>query len=225
MKFSKYILLGLLTALLTLSALGLEWDLENRFILMTKEKKKVALTFDDGPNREFTPRILKTLRKYNIKATFFVLGWRVYNFEDLILQMKQNGHEIGNHSYDHPYLNTLSAQDIKKQLIMTNTAIKKVAGIDVKLYRPPYGSYNNTVLKIGEELGLELALWTINPEDWSSPGKDIILIRILGAVEDGSIVLLHDKKQTSELLPALIKTLREQGYEFVTVSEILNSLN
>lgn len=223
MNYTKSFLICLLTAFLTLSALGLEWNFENKFALAgEKTKKKIALTFDDGPNREYTPRILKTLEKYKIKATFFVLGWRVYTFSDLILQMKQDGHEIGNHSYDHPYLNTLSAEEVRNQLTRTNTAIKKVAGIKVEIYRPPYASYNKTVLRIASELGLKLTLWTINPEDWSSPGKEIILTRILDAAEDGSIVLLHDKKQTAEQLPALIETLKEQGFEFVGVSELLD---
>lgn len=187
--------------------------------------KKIALTFDDGPNREYTPGILRTLAKYDIKATFFVVGWRVYNFKDLILLMKQNGHEIGNHSYDHPYLNTLESKEIKEQLSMTNTAVKKVAGVDVLTYRPPYASYNDTVLAIGRELGMELVLWTINPEDWRSPGKDKILNRVLEKAQDKSIVLLHDKLQTLEMLPLLIEKLQEEGFEFVTVSEILGLLS
>jgi polysaccharide deacetylase family sporulation protein PdaB len=189
----------------------------------SKPTKKIALTFDDGPNREATPRILKILEKYDVKATFFVVGWRVYNFRDLILNMVQNGHEIGNHSYDHPYLNKLKDDEIKKQLQMTNTAIEKVAGIKVTLYRPPYASYDDRVLSIGSDLSMELALWTINPEDWRSPGKEIIISRILRDAQDGSIVLLHDKTQTAEALPTLIESLKEQGFELVTVSELLKT--
>ncbi len=184
-------------------------------------KKRIALTFDDGPNREATPRILATLEKHQVKATFFIVGWRVYSFKDQILQIARDGHDIGNHSYDHPYLNKLKREEIEEQLNNTNLAVKKVTGMDIKIYRPPYASYDERVLSIGNDLNMQLILWTINPEDWRSPGAEKIIKRIVGNAQDGSIVLLHDKKQTADALPKLILSLKEKGFEFVTISELL----
>jgi peptidoglycan/xylan/chitin deacetylase (PgdA/CDA1 family) len=93
--------------------------------------------------------------------------------------------------------------------------------MDIKIYRPPYASYDERVLSIGNDLNMQLILWTINPEDWRSPGAEKIIKRIVGNAQDGSIVLLHDKKQTADALPKLILSLKEKGFEFVTISELL----
>lgn len=221
MKQRKVYLLLLLVLLSTQVAFAVDERVIENSLKDGVIKKRIALTFDDGPNRESTPRILSTLEKHQVKATFFVVGWRVYSFKDLILQITHDGHDIGNHSYDHPYLNKLKKEEIEEQLNNTNLAVKKVAGIDVKIYRPPYASYDERVLSIGNDLNMQLILWTINPEDWRSPGADKIIKRIVGNAQDGSIVLLHDKKQTAEALPKLISSLKEKGFEFVTISELL----
>lgn len=224
MRCQKSMLVFILIGALILPCLASDQEALTQNLIKenTRVNKKIALTFDDGPNREYTPGILRTLEKYGVKATFFVVGWRVYQFRDLMLTMSQNGHEIGNHSYDHPYLSRLGEEEIKEQLQMTNSAVLKLTGKEVKFCRPPYGSWNDSVSKIARELGLKLTFWTLNPEDWRSPGTDVIIKRILDQAKDGSIVLLHDKLQTQQMLPELIESLIDRNFEFVTVSELLS---
>lgn len=182
--------------------------------------KRIALTFDDGPYPEITPAILKALEEADVKATFFVVGWRVYEYHDIFTTMNEKGHEVGNHSYDHPHLTSLTAEEIASQLKKTNYAVQKYSGKKPVYLRPPYGSYNDLVLEIVAENDMKVVLWSLNPEDWASPGVDVIISRVLEQASDGSVVLLHDTWQTAQMLPELITTLKERGYVFVTLSEL-----
>ena len=186
-----------------------------------KNKKVVALTFDDGPNATTTPQALDILAKYKIKATFFVQGKNIAGNEALLKRMKSEGHEVGNHSWNHPVLTKLSLEDAKKQITDTETAITSVLGKSSKLMRPPYGAISDD---IRNSLDLSFIMWDVDSLDWKSKNEAAILTEIQRQTTDGSIILMHDIHQTSvNSLPKVIEYLQGQGYSFVTVSELLGN--
>ena len=186
-----------------------------------KNKKVVALTFDDGPDGNTTPQALDILAKYKIKATFFVQGKNIAGNEAILKRMQAEGHEVGNHSWNHPVLTQLSLEDAKKQITDTEDAIKNVLGKSSKLMRPPYGAISDD---IRNSLDLSFILWDVDSLDWKSKNEASIFTEIQHQTSDGAIILLHDIHQPSvNSLPKVIEYLQEQGYSFVTVSELLNT--
>ena len=186
-----------------------------------KNKKVVALTFDDGPDGKTTPQALDILAKYKIKATFFVQGKNIAGNEAILKRMQAEGHEVGNHSWNHPVLTQLSLEDAKKQITDTEAAITNVLGKSSKLMRPPYGAISDD---IRNSLDLSFILWDVDSLDWKSKNEAAIFTEIQHQTSDGSIILLHDIHQPSvNSLPKVIEYLQEQGYSFVTVSELLNT--
>ena len=186
-----------------------------------KNKKVVALTFDDGPDGKTTPQALDILAKYKIKATFFVQGKNIAGNESILKRMQSEGHEVGNHSWNHPILTKLSLEDAKKQLTDTEDAITKVLGKSSKLMRPPYGAISDD---IRNSLDLSFIMWDVDSLDWKSKNEAAILTVIQRQVSNGSIILMHDIHQTSvNSLPKVIEYLQGQGYSFVTVSELLSA--
>ena len=186
-----------------------------------KHKKVVALTFDDGPDGNTTPQALDILAKYKIKATFFVQGKNIAGNEAILKRMQAEGHEVGNHSWNHPVLTQLSFEDAKKQITDTESAITSVLGKSTKLMRPPYGAISDD---IRNSLDLSFIMWNVDSLDWKSKNESAILTEIQRQTTDGSIILLHDIHQTSvNSLPRVIEYLQGQGYSFVTVSEMLNT--
>ena len=186
-----------------------------------KNKKVVALTFDDGPDGNTTPQALDILAKYKIKATFFVQGKNIAGNESILKRMQSEGHEVGNHSWNHPVLTKLSLEDAKKQITDTEDAITKVLGKSSKLMRPPYGAISDD---IRNSLDLSFIMWDVDSLDWKSKNEAAILTEIQRQVSNGSIILMHDIHQTSvNSLPKVIEYLQEQGYSFVTVSDLLNT--
>ena len=186
-----------------------------------KNRKVVALTFDDGPNPATTNQALDTLSKYGIKATFFVLGKNVSGNEEILKRMKADGHVIGNHSWSHPVLSKLSLDEAKKQITDTEDALTKVLGSSSKLMRPPYGAITDD---IRNSLDLSFIMWDVDSLDWKSKNEASILTEIQREVKNGSIILMHDiHAETVNALPKVIDYLKEQGYEFVTVPEMLHS--
>ena len=186
-----------------------------------KHKKVVALTFDDGPDGNTTPQTLDILAKYKIKATFFVQGKNIAGNEAILKRMQAEGHEVGNHSWNHPVLTQLSLEDAKKQITDTESAITSVLGKSSKLMRPPYGAISDD---IRNSLDLSFIMWDVDSLDWKSKNEAAILTEIQRQTTDGSIILMHDIHQTSvNSLPRVIEYLQGQGYSFVTVSELLNT--
>ena len=186
-----------------------------------KNQKVVALTFDDGPNPATTNQALDTLSKYGIKATFFVLGKNVSGNEEILKRMKADGHVIGNHSWSHPVLSKLSLDEAKKQITDTEDALTKVLGSSSKLMRPPYGAITDD---IRNSLDLSFIMWDVDSLDWKSKNEASILTEIQRQVRNGSIILMHDiHAETVNALPKIIDYLKEQGYHFVTVPEMLNA--
>ena len=183
-----------------------------------KQAKKVALTFDDGPHPEHTLNILNTLDQYDAKATFFMQGKRVEYYMNAAKEVAERGHEIGNHSMNHPDFTTLSFEQIDFEVSRTNQLIMQATGLKPTVFRPPYGSTNE---EINNFINMEPVLWTIDTEDWKNKDPDIIEERIRVNMHDDAIILMHDiHGTTAQALPDILGYLSSEGYEFVTVSEL-----
>ncbi len=182
-------------------------------------KKKIALTFDDGPHPYYTEQLLDGLSERNVKATFFVTGEHASLHPDVIARMKEEGHVIGNHTYSHMQLNKGNREKFKEELVKTNEIIESITGEEVIYVRPPYGSWDK---KLEEELNMFPVLWTIDPLDWCSDNVDSITGKVVSKAKENDIILLHDYyPSTITAAFQIIDNLKEQGYEFVTVEEIL----
>lgn len=182
-----------------------------------KNKKMVALTYDDGPSI-YTPRILKTLKENNSVATFFVVGNRVPMYSDTVKKAYGMGCEIGNHTYEHKILTRADAAGIRNQVSRTNAAVKKITGTDPIVMRPPGGAVNNMVKS---QTGMPMILWSIDTLDWRTRNAASTKTAVLDHVKDGDIVLMHDLYEaTANASTTIIPTLVERGYQLVTVSEL-----
>jgi len=182
------------------------------------DDKVVALTFDDGPSK-YTDKILDTLKKYDACATFFVIGNKVEFYNETLKRMINEGNEIGNHSYNHKWLNRLSKQEFQDELNKTQEKVKQVTGFTPKLFRPTYGGYSD---RLKSYTDLTFVLWDVDSSDWKVKKKEKILNNIIPNVKDGSIILMHDNHEYSvNAIDSVVKTLHDKGYKFVTVSELL----
>ncbi|MBQ4429126.1 MAG: polysaccharide deacetylase family protein [Clostridia bacterium] len=190
---------------------------------VSRDDKRIALTIDAAWEDDKTPFILETLDKYGIKATFFLCGFWVNDYPDMVKAISDAGHEIGNHSMTHPHMNKLSSTQIRDELSAFESLINGVIGRGTKLFRVPYGEYNDTVIKTLRESGYEVVQWNIDTVDWKPErSAQTILDSVLGKLKDGSIILSHNNGyKIEQYLPALIEAAKAQGYEFVTVSELL----
>ncbi len=182
-------------------------------------KKRVALTFDDGPS-VYTPQVMDVLRRKKVKATFFMLGDMVSRDPSTARRVLAAGHEVANHSSTHPMLPGYS--DIRR----ASSTIKRATGFRPCLFRPPYGALNASVVSSVKDLGMKSVLWDVDTSDWSRPGTGTIRSRIGGA-GPGSIILMHDgggsRSQTVAALAGGIHDLRSRGYRFVTVTRLLGN--
>lgn len=195
-----------------------ETEEPSKGIVDGETKKKVALTFDDGPDPVHTLEILSLLDQYQARATFFVLGNRVDFYPSIIQEMADKGHEIGNHTWNHKDLTKLSSDQIKNEINKTSNAIKAVIGEGPQLYRPPYGAIND---QVRGATNLKPVLWTVDPQDWLHRDATKVFNHVKANVTDGSIVLMHDiYGSTVEAVGKILSYLAAEGYQFVTVSEL-----
>ncbi len=180
--------------------------------------RRIALTFDDGPHGTHTITILNILKKYNVKATFFMIGTQVSRFPKIAKMVADAGHEIGNHTWNHEDLRRLSSNDIRYNLNRTNQLIKEVTNVSPKIMRPPYGALNNTVL---QSTDLHIIMWTIDPQDWKYRNAQTVYRHVVSRANHGSVVLLHDIfKSSAEATEYIVKYLVENDFEFLTVSQM-----
>ncbi|HGP3997096.1 TPA: polysaccharide deacetylase family protein [Enterococcus faecium] len=181
--------------------------------------KSVAISFDDGPGATTTPQLLRILKEKNVHATFFVLGENTAQHPEIVKQTAEAGHEIGNHTYNHQNLATLSAQSMTEEVTKADTEIKKVTGKTPAFVRPPYGSVTNVGATIIQRPIIE---WSVDSEDWKTRNPDLILQKIQATVYDGAIILFHDiYPETIRSVPQVIDYLKEQGYRITTVGDLL----
>ena len=183
----------------------------------------IAMTFDDGPSPETTPRLLDMLKQRNIKVTFFLIGQNAERNPEIVRRMLAEGHEIGNHSWTHPQLSKLSDDRVTQEITKTQDTIKNESGFTPTTLRPPYGAITARQRAwIENQFGLNIILWSVDPFDWKRPGPSVITQRILSGARPGAIILSHDiHKQTVDAMPATLDALLAKGYKFVTISQLL----
>lgn len=248
MEVSKRALLGTIIALLLLFAVGIrgKWEAErgnDRFLRHSlretagqseqksagenaaentaeyTEIKRIALTFDDGPHPTYTEKLLDGLKERGVKATFFVTGEHAELNPDIIKRMSEEGHLIGNHTYSHIQLTSGNKETFKEELRRTNEVITEITGQEVTYVRPPYGSWDKAFEK---ELNMLPVLWSVDPLDWCCSDAACVARKVEKSVSENDIILLHDYYASSvEAALMIVDALQAEGYEFVTVEELL----
>ena len=187
--------------------------------------KEIALTFDDGPSRQNTEEILKILEEYGIRATFFVIGENAAADPERIRMIHEAGHEIGNHTYTHAYISKIRPDELREEIQKTEEVLKSITGEKPTVFRPPGGYYDQASLEVLEEMGYQSILWSLDTKDWSMPKSDTIASKIEETAVGGDIILFHDlndkRLPTPEALKRILPYLKENGYEFVTISEMI----
>ena len=226
-RYIKCFLILLFTTDLLLSALFLKnghTDIEKIFSLPVLSKtacppKYIALTFDDGPSSKYTPILLDGLKERGVHATFFLMGKNIEGKEDIVKRMSEEGHLIGNHSYEHIQLTKAGPKAVCEAVERTQEQIETITGKRPEYIRPPYGDWNE---ELEEEIGMTPVLWSVDSLDWKLKDTGKILRRVLKDVKDGDIILLHDIFPSSvEAALELIDILQKEGYVFVTADELL----
>jgi peptidoglycan/xylan/chitin deacetylase (PgdA/CDA1 family) len=172
----------------------------------------IRLTFDDGPGA-YTEQVLNILSRYNVHATFYLIGRNVTQNPGTVQRIVNEGHRVGNHSFSHPNLTYLSRAGVVQELRSTQEAIRSASGVTPTAFRPPQGAVNHTVREVAASMGLSIDLWSVDPQDWTQPGAGVITQRVLSHEGPGSVVLLHSLyRQTVDALPGIIEGIRAQGY-------------
>ena len=208
----------IMIAAVVILGLGLSWDRISQAV--TEDvKPRIALTFDDGPHPVYTPKLLDGLKERNVKATFFVVGKNIEGREDIIKRMDEEGHLIGNHTYDHVKITGLPVEEACAQITKTSELVKEITGKNTEFVRPPFGAWDKKL-----ECGFEMfpVLWSIDPLDWTTKNVDAVVQKVLSRAEENSIILLHDYYDSSvEAALKIVDALLERGFEFVTVDELV----
>ena len=183
------------------------------------EKKRIALTFDDGPHPIYTPQMLELLKEEQVPATFFLLGENVELYGDVVKEIAQEGHLIGNHTYHHVQITSLSLEEACKEIQETSDLIEELTGTGTEYVRAPFGTWNTD---LEERLNLIPVMWSIDTKDWTTQNVDWIVRETVKHAEDHDIILMHDSYQsTVEAVKRIIEQLEAEGFEFVTVDEII----
>lgn len=194
------------------------------------DQKQIALTFDDGPDPRFSNDVLDVLKQYNVPATFFVLGSKAVANPEIVKRMQNEGHVIGNHTYAHPNLvEEADLETLEREVTRTEDALNEIIGYRTKLFRPPFGFlYNELVEKLGN-MNYYVIAWSVDSLDWQEDPPEVITSKVVDNIHPGAIILMHDGAESSGdrtntilSLQQIIPILQEQGYEFVTVPDLLN---
>lgn len=183
------------------------------------ERKVVALTFDDGPHKLYTEKLLDGLKQRGVKATFFLIGESIEGNEELVRRMSEDGHLIGNHTYHHVQLTKETKEEALEEIKLTNQKIFDVTGKEPTYIRPPFGSWSE---ELAEEIDMTPVLWNVDPTDWKNQNCQSVTVHILKNVGDSDIILLHDIFSTSvDAALQVVDKLQEKGYTFVTVEDLM----
>jgi len=201
------------------------------FTGLPRGSRQLALTYDDGPNDPHTLRLLEVLAKYNVHATFFLIGRYVRERPDIAREIVKAGHIVGNHTFTHPLLTFKSEKEIKQQLTACRAALQDSIGGHSNLFRPPFGGRRPAVLRIARELSLEPIMWNVTGYDWTAPPAATIERKASNQIRGGNIILLHDgghqqlgadRSQTVIATDHLIARHQSEGYEFVTIQRMMS---
>jgi len=195
----------------------------------SRNAKKVALTFDDGPDNIYTGQILTILHRENIKATFFVVGVRAKAHPEVIRRIAAEGHAIGNHTWDHHSISDLTPNALNNEILQTDSLLTSILGYHPILFRPPYGAIKAETVPVISGMGYKIIGWSVDTRDWAGTSPQQIQKNVLKEVYAGGIILQHSAggskenlSNTVKALPQIISTLKAQGYDFVTVPKLLN---
>ena len=228
MIFSKKAAAFLLAAILLGGSLAPKSYAEAKAIGgRANDDMKIALTFDDGPHPRNTPKILDILAEYGIKATFFEVGENIELYPEVSRRVVAEGHEIGNHTYTHPHLLKTDYCSLLDEIARCEKVITETTGVTPLFFRPPEGVVDENVRKVAEDEGYSIIVWTVDTRDWAGTPTDKIVDTVLREISPGDIILMHDytskKCNTIPALRRIIPALRDMGYEFVTVGELLRA--
>lgn len=189
------------------------------------DSMKIAITFDDGPHPHLTGQILDILERYNVKATFFMVGINVINYPDTARAVLKAGHEVGNHTFSHSHLNKMSEYEVSRELGQCEDVLEELFEYRPHLFRPPEGAVNNYVEHCSQNNDYTLILWSLDTRDWENKNAEQIVETVLSNISAGDIILMHDyigkHSKTPEALEILLPKLLERGFEPVTVSQLL----
>lgn len=182
-------------------------------------RKKIALTFDDGPHPEYTPMLLDGLKERNVSAAFFLMGENAEQYPEIVQRIDKEGHTIGNHSYSHVQLSAMEELEACKEMTKTNEVIKNITGKTPDYIRPPFGAWSHNLDCITNMI---VVLWDVDPLDWECQNTDLVVKRVVSNVKEDDIILLHDSYlSTVEATFQIIDILEKEGYEFVALDEII----
>lgn len=185
-------------------------------------EKKLAISFDAAWGADYTRELLRILKEHRVKTTFFLTGIWVEKYPEMVREIAAQGHEIGNHTTTHPHCASLSREQLTRELTDNDRMIRRLTGKGTRLFRPPFGEYNNEVLRTARSLGYEVIQWSVDSLDWQEVGTEAVVDRVLKNVQPGAIVLFHNNaKYTSQALPIILESLQKQGYRLVPISELL----
>lgn len=200
---------------------------ENVYRCHGNSSMKIALTFDDGPHPKYTPEILDILKKYDVKATFFLIGENVELYPDLVKRILCEGHEIGNHTFTHQKISEYTEHQLSAEMEHCESVIYETVEYQTKLFRPPGGKLDNKVRRLAEAFDYKVILWNIDTRDWAHESAEAIKKNVVENIEAGSIILMHDyissPSPTPSALELFLPRLLEEGYSFSVVSELLGS--
>lgn len=186
------------------------------------EEKKVAISFDCAWGVDYTDKLLTAMEKENVRCTFFTVKFWAEKYPDYLKKIAEKGHEIGTHSATHPYMSRLDKPAIVQELLSSSAAIEKVIGVKPTLFRPPYGDYDDLLIDTATEQGLYTIQWSVDSLDWKDLSAKQMIERVVSRVKNGSIVLFHNQGlHTHEALPSIISALKEKGFTFVPIGELI----
>lgn len=187
-----------------------------------REDKKIAISFDCAWGVEYTDELLRIMQANDVKCTFFAVEFWVQKYPEYAKKIIEQGHELGTHSKTHPYMSKLSKAEIEKELNDSCQTIQSVTGVRPKLFRAPYGDYNNLLLSTASQMGLYTIQWDVDSLDWKNLSATEISLRIVNGVKDGSIILCHNNGlHTAKALPMIFSALKNKGYSFVPIGELI----
>ena len=185
-------------------------------------EKKIAISFDCAWGTEHTDALLDVLERENVRATFFMVEFWAEKYPEYVKKIDEKGHEIGTHSATHSYMSKLSEAEIRQELTSSSQAIESVTGKKVELFRPPYGDYDDLLIETAQCMGLYSIQWDVDSLDWKNLSANDIAMRVINRVQSGSIILCHNNGlHTAEALPVILDTLKNKGYEFVPIGELI----
>lgn len=187
-----------------------------------REDKVVSISFDCAWGTDYTDEILKALKISNVRATWFMVEFWAEKYPDYVKKIDSAGHEIGTHSSTHSYMSKQNAEEIKLELTQSSKVIEDITGKKVELFRPPYGDYDDELIKTASELGYYTIQWDNDSLDWKDLSATDIAMRVINNAKNGSIILMHNNGlHTAEAVPIILETLKNKGYSFVPIGELI----